>query len=389
MAQFIKAILQLNHNKLCPSYLPDEINTNINFETIPFKINTNQTSWSTFESYSENIPRRIGINNFGAGGVYAHLILEEYRTIKKNIVNNTTILDSNIFIISAKNNNALRKYLNIWKEYFEKHPDVNLNQLSYILQTKREVFKRKFACIAQTSKELINNIKDYLNDVHNENIYTNKEEEYLSISEVDNLIRNKDLTNLAKAWVNGISIPWKKLYNNYSPKNISQLPTYPFNHKKFWVYATQPEVQNQSDNQLFIPLNAIIGSQKVNSESLKGNNNSIFNISHKSTTNKHKSELILIEDKVNNPIKTVNDTLKDKLKVQNFIREILIRILYLDDLDEFDNDSNFIELGLNSILTSKFVKEINKALGLNIKETVIFDYPNTFLLADFISSVIE
>lgn len=389
MAQFIKAILQLNHNKLCPSYLPDEINTNINFETIPFKINTNQTSWSTFESYSENIPRRIGINNFGAGGVYAHLILEEYRTIKKNIVNNTTIFDSNIFIISAKNNNALRKYLNIWKEYFEKHPDVNLNQLSYILQTKREVFKRKFACIAQTSKELINNIKDYLNDVHNENIYTNKEEEYLSISEVDNLIRNKDLTNLAKAWVNGISIPWKKLYNNYSPKNISQLPTYPFNHKKFWVYATQPEVQNQSDNQLFIPLNAIIGSQKVNSESLKGNNNSIFNISHKSTTNKHKSELILIEDKVNNPIKTVNDTLKDKLKVQNFIREILIRILYLDDLDEFDNDSNFIELGLNSILTSKFVKEINKELGLNIKETVIFDYPNTFLLADFISSVIE
>ncbi|PEW10109.1 SDR family NAD(P)-dependent oxidoreductase, partial [Bacillus cereus] len=395
MSQFIKALLQLKYKVLCPTLLPEQLNPNIKFNSLPFRIETNLLEWSQLNIDGIRSPRRIGINNFGAGGVYGHLILEEYEKPKypsNGIPSNGT---SNLFVFSAKTNHSLRRYLKVWKEYFEKNPEVDLKQLAYILQIKREAMKKRFATIAQDTQELINNIEDYLKDTPNRNVYTEnvnngyhskqKLQNSMFEQKVDKLISENDFSGLAEIWINGASLNWTKLNKNYAPENIPQLPTYPFRQKEFWVNVNEDSYLEKSLNKDFISLDAILGEQLEDTRQ-------DINLPVKDVTETNIGFVPLpsyshTEDANNNQLNKSNvDELPETIEIQQVIKEILYEILYLDDLDEFDIQANFREIGLDSISISKFIQKANTKLGINIKETVIFDYPNTVQLANYITS---
>ncbi|NEW09013.1 SDR family NAD(P)-dependent oxidoreductase [Paenibacillus sp. SYP-B3998] len=376
MAQFIKALLQFKHKMLCPTKLPEQLNPNIKFNTLPFKIETNFVEWPNMDVDGDRSPRRIGINSFGAGGVYSHLILEEYDKPADHAIVIPSKGTPNLFVFSAKTNHSLRRYLQIWKEYLAKQPDLDLCQLAYILQNKREAMKRRFASIAQNTEQLINNIEDYLNDVTNHNSYTenmNKGgnsqstlQNPLFDHQIDNLNSEKDLSKWAQLWVNGASLSWEKLYNDNVPKHISQLPTYPFRQKQFWLNVKEDNLSNESESQDFISLDAILGTEFISLESILHQEDENYNYS-------------IIND-------NQSEDSPETLEIQQLIKEILYEILYLDDLDEFDNEANFMELGLDSILSGKFIQKMNSKCNLNLRETVMFDYPNTFQLSKYIAS---
>ena len=48
-----------------------------------------------------------------------------------------------------------------------------------------------------------------------------------------------------------------------------------------------------------------------------------------------------------------------------------------------------MELGLDSVYTIEFIKRFNEETGLNLKETVIFSYPNTIELAEYATNAIN
>lgn len=77
VASIIKVILQMEHKTLVPSLHSEIPNKNIDFSNTPFYVQR------TLEPWNSNRPLLAAISSFGAGGSYAHVIIEEAITPKE------------------------------------------------------------------------------------------------------------------------------------------------------------------------------------------------------------------------------------------------------------------------------------------------------------------
>ncbi|MFI9160822.1 SDR family NAD(P)-dependent oxidoreductase [Kitasatospora aureofaciens] len=72
VAGLIKTVLALQHRQIPPSLHFDVPNPAIDFDAVPFRVNTRLTDWPAGPG-----PRRAGVSSFGMGGTNAHVVLEE------------------------------------------------------------------------------------------------------------------------------------------------------------------------------------------------------------------------------------------------------------------------------------------------------------------------
>ncbi len=79
-AGLIKAALALHTKILPPTLKAEEADPHLDIENSPFYLNQQAQPWFTVENH----PRRSGISAFGFGGSNFHVVLEEYRSQKKN-----------------------------------------------------------------------------------------------------------------------------------------------------------------------------------------------------------------------------------------------------------------------------------------------------------------
>ncbi len=395
MSQLIKALLQLKYKKICPTELPKECNPNIRWNALPFKIVTDQREWSEINLDGTVYPRRIGINSFGAGGVYAHVILEEYQRNEESHGMDCNMNEPSIFTFSAKNQEALKEYLEVWKNYLEENRQISLEQLAYILQIKREAMKRRFATVASDIKTLISNIEQYLVQLSNKEKPSTVKSQKLTQEEYITLMKDKKFEELAKFWMDGATIPWEQLYIGISYKQLPQLPKYPFRKRMFWInYDNEDSHKNNSlSHSSYVvenePKNVVINETQKKS---------VF-IGIDLILNKSSEEEIVIKQEAveKRPLEDgefvpwehctnkVEEQENNKDVVKSTVKKILREILYLDEHDEFDEDDSFRDLGLDSITMSKFIQRLNKSLELSLKESVLFDYTNTCELTDYIA----
>ena len=380
MAQLIKCILMLRNKVLLPTVIPNNLNPDIDFENIPFEILTKPAAWGDMETEEGYLPRRVMINSFGSGGVYASLVLEEYSD--SNDIEPEVVLQDfcYLFVFSTKTTSALKNYLYNWKSYLQDMDNVDLKRISYILQLTKSNMKKKFACIARTKEEFIQNIEDFLNKKENENNYSSE-----TINEIvsDTLISIKSMvwyenekhtrenySLLAKSWVLGEKIDWNALYDNYQPKQISQLPAYPFDEKCFWVKNIDSKAATKQEED-FVSLDEIC---KVKQE-------------------EEFDPYTPLEEYVGAVKQTENDEMLEERGTDNnqilsnikqAIRKTLFHVLYIDDNEDFDERDSFRELGMDSMYMVKFITELNSELILKLDETLLFEYSNVKDLAEYI-----
>ncbi|MGD6960810.1 SDR family NAD(P)-dependent oxidoreductase [Fictibacillus phosphorivorans] len=117
IAGITKIILQMMHKTLVPSLHSKRLNPNISFENTPFYVQQELSKWNPFlldnKGEKINLPRRAGISSFGAGGVNVHIILEEFEKEKeKDRTGEDGKGSPQLFIFSAKNETALKRYTN-------------------------------------------------------------------------------------------------------------------------------------------------------------------------------------------------------------------------------------------------------------------------------------
>ncbi|MFI7435551.1 beta-ketoacyl synthase N-terminal-like domain-containing protein [Micromonospora haikouensis] len=74
IAGLTKVLLQMRHRTLVPSLHADPLNDRIDWNTVPFRVQRTAEPWP---EPAAGGPRRAGVSSFGAGGMIAHLVVEE------------------------------------------------------------------------------------------------------------------------------------------------------------------------------------------------------------------------------------------------------------------------------------------------------------------------
>ncbi|MBZ9609084.1 SDR family NAD(P)-dependent oxidoreductase [Clostridium estertheticum] len=251
IAAIIKVILQMKYKKLVPSIHSDELNSNINFETTPFYVQRTLSNWDRLilkEGNKEKVyPRRAGVSSFGAGGANAHILLEEYIGEKEDKTSGE-LENGRIVVLSARNEERLKVYVEDMKDYFDTIDDaeISVDDIAYTLQIGREPFAERLALVVSSVKEIKELLKEFSegntsnSKIIRGNIKNNKE--YIEILNsgkegtdfLDILVKGQNVEKIAQLWVLGLEVEWSKLYEENELKKVS-LPTYPFERNRHWV----------------------------------------------------------------------------------------------------------------------------------------------------------
>ncbi len=245
IAGFIKVLLAMK-NGIIPANLHfNQLNQFIKIQDSPFCIADKVRKWELLRDGSGNLlPRRAGISSFGAGGVNAHIVLEEYQQpIHVRSGNEPCIV-----ILSAKTSERIDEYVQKMLAYLSRNEAVRLIDIAYTLQMGREPMRYRLAMIASDIDELKEMMEQFVSNPRRENIFNlfygdsmgsnGAYAQFIKGDEgreyIDNMLLNKRYSNIASMWVSGVEFNWRLLYKNELPMKIS-LPVYPFKREHYWV----------------------------------------------------------------------------------------------------------------------------------------------------------
>ncbi len=144
VAGLIKTVLSLKHKQIPASLHFERPNPNIDFENSPFFVNTSLRDWP-----QANFPRRAGVSAFGLGGTNAHVVLEEAPAHEPT----RALRTAELLLLAAKSPAALERAGANLARFLADHPDANLADVAFTLQSGREhfAFRRSVACTDHAS----------------------------------------------------------------------------------------------------------------------------------------------------------------------------------------------------------------------------------------------
>ncbi|WP_437643502.1 SDR family NAD(P)-dependent oxidoreductase [Sorangium sp. So ce362] len=256
----IKALLQLKHRQIAPSLHSQQLNPSIDFASSPFWVPQELSAWErprlAGPDGEKEIPRRAGVSSFGAGGANAHVVLEEWENPPRARPGRDEVL----VVLSAMSEERLRAYAGKVAAFLSRaEPDEaaaerrDLERVAYTLQTGREALESRLAILAADHRQLIADLMAYAEGrpgeepsrvVHG----TVKPYELPELGEADltaleEAVARHDLTTIARRWVAGYAVDWRRLYPTPPPYPLP-LPTYPFARDRYWipVVAERPAV---------------------------------------------------------------------------------------------------------------------------------------------------
>jgi len=145
----IKSALALKHAYVPPTINFKTTNTSLNIENTPFYIASEGID------LSEPTPHLIGVSSFGIGGTNAHVVLKSNTSstqIKDNTHHNLPLC------ISAKNPDALKAYLESYKQWLPARKEISVNQLAYSTHNCRQTFTYRASLAGANTQQLIDDI---------------------------------------------------------------------------------------------------------------------------------------------------------------------------------------------------------------------------------------
>jgi acyl transferase domain-containing protein len=139
IAGLIKVVLALHHRLIPPSLHFEKPNPEIDFENSPFFVNTACRPWP-----SGGATRRAGVSSFGVGGTNAHVIVEEAPAVEAA----PSTRSAHLLVLSAKTPVALDAASRKLAACLEVHPELNIADVAFTLQTGRREFalRRAVTC---------------------------------------------------------------------------------------------------------------------------------------------------------------------------------------------------------------------------------------------------
>lgn len=133
MASLIKVALSLHHREIPPTINYHTPNPVMNIESSPFYINTEAVSWQT----PKDVPRRAGVSCLGIGGTNNHFILEQAPVSNVPAAKAQNDSAHHLLLMSGKTPEALQRNQTALAKHLQQHPELNLRDMAFTLQTGR------------------------------------------------------------------------------------------------------------------------------------------------------------------------------------------------------------------------------------------------------------
>ncbi|MDE9436112.1 SDR family NAD(P)-dependent oxidoreductase [Xenorhabdus bovienii] len=238
----LRILLQFQHRQLAPHLLRNPVNPALKFVGTPFRLNEQLTDWVTPPACGK---RRAGISAFGAGGVNAHIILEEPPQI--TIPSDGMEGSENLILLSAPSEYQLKQQITALIEWLDEHNGKGtcppLKDVAYTLQSGRKHFDFRFIASVIDTSSLKKTINDYLSGLPDETRFQTNDVKINHASRqifnddvsthefIASLAKRRDWFKLGILWLNGVSIDWDTLR---SPQRICALPGTIFMHRRCW-----------------------------------------------------------------------------------------------------------------------------------------------------------
>ncbi|MBK7130305.1 MAG: SDR family NAD(P)-dependent oxidoreductase [Crocinitomicaceae bacterium] len=156
IAGISKLALALHHNTVPPNIHFKKGNPNIAFEKFRLKVPVDAMPWPK----SEN-GRFGGVNSFGFGGSNAHVVLQGY---DKEIKRKTQKAATQVFTLSARHTDALKKHAAIYIEYLlDENNQESFTDICYSSTVRNSHHDLRVAFVADSKKDLAEKLQHYLN----------------------------------------------------------------------------------------------------------------------------------------------------------------------------------------------------------------------------------
>ncbi len=413
IAGVVKVILSIMHQKIPANIHLKEINPYIDLSGSPFYFVTNTRQWESIRDANGRIcPLRAGISSFGFGGANAHIVIEGYAKRRKT----TTMPDvqqpsepqPHLIVFSARNVQRLRSYALRCAEFIETgscgwlsvEPDAYecLENWAFTLQTGREAMAARLAVVVSSLQELKEKLLRYLDGEDSvEGLFTGVAQkrqaydfEQGQSAHEPNAPANKHLDNLedlARHWVAGAAVDWKRLYRNRSPRRLA-LPTYPFEPARHWIDAPLKET---ADHRRPEPISKNSPVHDVETRQPAASLHSARLPEPKRTdTSSVQSggSNHMIRLKMAQPSHTPQ--VSRPVPANGILGKIIVKLskVLCTPISEKDQDIAFAEMGLDSILGVELVKDLGCDLGVDLKAADLYDYPTAGALARYLESQI-
>lgn len=247
----IKALFSINNNQLIKINNLSRLNWGDDEEEFACRMVDKNESWLPKYVAGKQAPRRVGVHNFGFGGVVGHLVLEE--SCKNN---NSDLVQSEqvqLIVFSAQDQSLLQESIRQFYNYLEEKSyqyfgitTLSLHDIAYTLQIGRVPMKYRAAFCVASIYELKKHISAYLdgNSIFATEGYvgekiSSKLLNCLEDQEFQALMKQwfyrNEVKKLAELWVHGININWQDFYQDSPLPNRVPLPTTLFKKQYFWL----------------------------------------------------------------------------------------------------------------------------------------------------------
>ncbi|MCC9020865.1 SDR family NAD(P)-dependent oxidoreductase [Bacillus nakamurai] len=389
IAGLTKVLLQMKYKQLAPSLHSKTLNPNIDFLNTPFKVQQTLEEWKRpvikENGESAEYPRIAGLSSFGAGGVNAHIVIEEYEEEKDTAFGAQHPV---MIVLSAKNEERLQQRANRLLDAIRsgRYQESDLSRIAYTLQIGREAMEDRLGLIVRNLRELEEKLseftsgKDSIDQLYRGQVKQNKDTMALFAADEDMertieawLAKGK-AAKVLELWVKGLPLNWNRLYQTGKPRKIS-LPAYPFAKDRYWIdkSADMPSERQIEKRPEPIPPAAVV---KPAIEALAANEAA----SRKPT---HIALQPLSRPEPQRAAKSVNHSPVSAEALSEELTASLADVLYMD-LHDIDQDDTFIDIGMDSITGLEWTKAVNKTYGTSITVTKVYDYPTIRQFAVFL-----
>ena len=151
VAGLIKAGLAVERGAIPPSLHYEAPNPEIDFDASPFFVNAALAEWRP----ASDAPRRAGVSSFGIGGTNAHAIVEQPPAVPPGDPPRAV----HTLPLSAASPTALDRLTAELAEHLERHPELELADVAYTLQTGRRELRHRRAVVARDLPEAVRELR--------------------------------------------------------------------------------------------------------------------------------------------------------------------------------------------------------------------------------------